>query len=311
VRYSDLTLPSEAEVKEAEKEIKIARANSIIVLSETMQENFGRLFLNSHLSDVTFSVDGENFLAHRVIVHLYSKYFARSFKAEPETRNITISGCKAKTFHSLLYLFYHGNWPALSPEELEEVTALADKYEVPQPGVKCTIGERLSMLVGSEELSDVTFHVAGTRIPAHKFILRVRSEYFNNMFSIGLKESRNTVIEIQDCTDAIFLEVLRFIYTGDCTITEASCVGMLEQANLLRLDRLTTMCEQYWRDSINIENAATILELSEHYNAYQLNQVALEFIFQHVKEVVRTQAWKELDIDLVSMVLVAAVERSL
>jgi len=308
VRYSDLTLPSDAEVKEAEKEIKIARANSIIVLHETIHENIGRLFLNQYLSDVVFLVEGNSLIAHKLIVYLSSKPLAQLCEG---TKEVAIPDCTHAAMHALLYLFYNGNWPELSPEVQEEALALAKKYEAVLPADNVPFEERLGQLVGSSQLSDITFNVAGEQIPAHKLILRVRSEYFNGMFSSGLRESRNSVIDIQECTPVIFIEVLRFIYTGDCKFTEATCVGILEQANLLGLDRLTTMCEQYWRDTISISNAATILELSDHYNAYQLKQYALEFIFTHVKDVVKTAAWRDLDIDLVSMVLVAAVERSL
>jgi hypothetical protein len=85
----------------------------------------------------------------------------------------------------------------------------------------------------------------GHQIPGHKLILRIRSDYFNSMLGGGLRESRNSTIDIQDCTAEIFTEVLRFIYTGECDINEDNCIGILEQANLLRLDRLTTMCMSF------------------------------------------------------------------
>jgi hypothetical protein len=69
------------------------------------------------------------------------------------------------------------------------------------------------------------------------------------------------------------------------------------------------MCEIFWYDQINIENAACVLDFGNHFNALQLKHFAMEYIFKNVKEVVQTAAWKELDIDLISSVLVFSVER--
>jgi hypothetical protein len=105
------------------------------------------------------------------------------------------------------------------------------------------------------------------------------------------------------------LKVLEFIYTGNCVITEADCFGILEQANFFQLTRLIAMCEIFWYDQINIENAASVLEFGNHFNALQLKQFAMEYIFKNVAEVVQTNSWKELDIELISSVLVFSVER--
>jgi hypothetical protein len=54
--------------------------------------------------------------------------------------------------------------------------------------------------------------------------------------------------------------------------------------------------EQFWFKNINSENAAAIMQVSDHYNAHQLKQFALQYIFEHVKEVVATTAWKVLQV---------------
>eukprot|EP01126_Amoeba_proteus_P053350 TRINITY_DN649_c0_g1_i20.p1 TRINITY_DN649_c0_g1~~TRINITY_DN649_c0_g1_i20.p1 ORF type:complete len:404 (-),score=96.96 TRINITY_DN649_c0_g1_i20:922-2133(-) len=368
VRYSDLTLPSDAEIKEAEKEILIARAKKIIVPSDTIRLNFGRLLNNPCYSDLTFEIQGKTIYAHKLILAMYSNVFFETFQNRstlilntvdttgsitvpnttstvttltPSTstvttvttttstvtttatststagpQKITLSGFSYNSFFSLLHFIYRNTWIDTSEEEKEEVLILARKFnlctsegDLPLPDPQALIN-KLSSLVGEKCLSDVTFNIDGSLVPAHKLILRVRSEYFANMFSLGLSESRNSVITIHDSSEPIFLEVLRFIYTGSCNINHENVTAILEQANLLRLERLTTMCEQFWRDTIDDDNVAIILQVSDHYNAYQLKTFAMEYIFQHVEAVVQTQAWRELDIDLVSSVLIAAVKRS-
>eukprot|EP01126_Amoeba_proteus_P053356 TRINITY_DN649_c0_g2_i2.p1 TRINITY_DN649_c0_g2~~TRINITY_DN649_c0_g2_i2.p1 ORF type:complete len:229 (+),score=63.16 TRINITY_DN649_c0_g2_i2:686-1372(+) len=80
VRYSDLTLPSDAEIKEAEKEILIARAKKIIVPSDTIRLNFGRLLNNPCYSDLTFEIQGKTIYAHKLILAMYSNVFFETFQ---------------------------------------------------------------------------------------------------------------------------------------------------------------------------------------------------------------------------------------
>jgi len=40
VRYSDLTLPSDAEIKEAQKQIEIAKATKIVIPQMAIREQF-------------------------------------------------------------------------------------------------------------------------------------------------------------------------------------------------------------------------------------------------------------------------------
>jgi len=175
----------------------------------------------------------------------------------------------------------------------------------------CTLIDDLDKLVASNLYSDVTFVVEGTnKLPAHKLILQVRTEYFGRMFSSGLRESQTNKIEIFDCTTTAFSDVLRFIYTDYCAVNDENCISLLEQANFFQLDRLKAICEQYWFDNIHVTNAASVLHVADRFNASQLKDFAMEFIFSHIQEVVKTEAFRELDQSLVSHILIASVQRS-
>jgi len=179
----------------------------------------------------------------------------------------------------------------------------------PLPAIE-TFEGALSKYIGNEQYSDIKFSVEGKVIPGHKLALVAQSEHFRKMFSGSFKEAQDGVIQIFDCTETIFLEVLRFFYTGDCNICEENCFGILEQANFFQLSRLTAMTEIFWYERLNIENAANVLDFANHFNASQLLQFTMEFIFENVNEVTKTASWKELDIEVISSVLIAAVKRA-
>src|SRR5689334_18687239 len=79
-------------------------------------------------------------------------------------------------------------------------------------------------------------------VPAHKLVVVAQSEHFRKMFSGSFRESQSNLIQIFDCTEAVFSEVLKFLYTGECNIVEDNCFNILEQANFFQLGRLTAMC---------------------------------------------------------------------
>jgi len=319
VRYSDLILPSNAEVKEALKEIEIAKANRIIVPPDQRIAQLAHMVNNKICSDILFDVQGRLIYAHKIVFAVQSPDF---FQKIENQKLIKIEGYNSETFLSMLHFLYTGTFTA-APEYWNEILSLSVNYQLHNlevtvksklsnqalPNV-CSFDTEISNLIGNEKFSDIKFGVDGHVIPAHKLVVVAQSEHFRKMFAGSFRESQDNTIKIFDCTPEIFIEVLRFIYTGECEINEVNCFGVLEQANFFQLTRLTAMCEIFWYQHINAENAANVLEFATHFNASQLKQFALEYIFKNVHAVTESNSWKELDIDIISSVLIASVERA-
>jgi len=176
VRYSDLVLPSEAEVKEAEKLVNIARARKINVPEKTILIDFEKMFNNQYLSDVIFVIEGKEMYAH-------------------------------------------------------------------------------------------------------KFMLQMRCEHFRGMFSSGLRESRSNKITITDFSYEVFSEVIRFIYTDSCNITNDTIPDLLAASNFYQLDRLKALCEDYWYKDMDISNVAHFLAIADRFNANQLKKLFIRIYF--------------------------------
>jgi protein-L-isoaspartate(D-aspartate) O-methyltransferase len=318
VRYSDLLLPSSAEIKEAQIQIEIERANKIVVPADKRLERLGEQVNNKLCSDILFEVNGRPIYAHKIVFSVQYPLFYSKIQNECV---IKIEDFGPEAFLSMLNFVYTGSFTAgqeywkeildiaknFQFENLEAVvTAKLNNQAVP---IVSSFDQEITKYTGKEPYSDIKFSVGDTLIPAHKLILVAQSDHFRRMFAGSFKESLDGVIKIFDCTEALFMKVLDFIYTGNCAITEADCFGILEQANFFQLTRLIAMCEIFWYDQINIENAACVLDFGNHFNALQLKQFAMEYIFKNVDQVVQTNSWKELDIDLISSVLVFSVQR--
>jgi len=78
-----------------------------------------------------------------------------------------------------------------------------------------------------EEFSDITFLVEGKKFYAHKLILSllryylsqiviiIYSEKFKAMFTVGMKESKQQEIEINNISYPVFSSIMNYLYTGD------------------------------------------------------------------------------------------------
>lgn len=72
------------------------------------------------------------------------------------------------------------------------------------------------------EFSDVTFIINETRIKGHKCILASRSSFFKNMFTVGMRESEESIISVQDINLPTFMKLLEFIYSDQLNDLESA-----------------------------------------------------------------------------------------
>ena len=66
------------------------------------------------------------------------------------------------------------------------------------------------------------------------------------------------------------------------------------EVNLSHLSKFKALCEQHLTYSLQVDNAARIIQLAFKHNAPQLKKNALQFISKHVKEVRATEEWAEV-----------------
>lgn len=151
-------------------------------------------------------------------------------------------------------------------------------------------------LVNNQELSDVTFLVEGKEIFAHKTILAARSEHFKAMFFRGLKESKDNQVVLSDVQHDIFLDILKYIYSDETSLHSPDrAIEIIAAANYFKLDRLKALCESVIKDSIEIENAAYILQVASRFEAWQLKAFAMDFIMEHYDQVSVTKCFDDLE----------------
>jgi len=255
-------------------------------------------------------------LVNKLFLQIRSEYFRDLFANGNTLQSLEIKDCSYALFREFLAYLYTDNCQI--SDDFSELLRIAKQYHFDalcaklerKDTVGCSLIDDLDKIVSNQLFSDITFFVEGKKVPAHKLILEVRTDYFRRMFSSGLRESQSNEIQIFDCTPSVFTDVLRYIYTDSCAVNDSNCISLLEQANFFQIDRLKAICERYWFDNINNRNCCSVLQVADRFNASQLKDFAMEFIFKNIQDVVKTEGFGELDQSLVSHILITSVQRS-
>ena len=95
--------------------------------------------------------------------------------------------------------------------------------------------ERLVALRRNESFCDVTVSVKGKEFKAHKPVLAAASPFFLSLLESDMRESKEQLIkiELEEATATVMEDVLRYIYTGNVSVTEESCHNLIATADYL------------------------------------------------------------------------------
>eukprot|EP00026_Physarum_polycephalum_P004150 Phypoly_transcript_04167.p1 GENE.Phypoly_transcript_04167~~Phypoly_transcript_04167.p1 ORF type:complete len:650 (+),score=119.71 Phypoly_transcript_04167:246-2195(+) len=392
VRYSDLILPSEVEMRQSEIDAKRYRASRIIIPDDNLINDLASMVNNSKYSDVLLNVSGKVIFAHKFMLAFRCPYLytlVQSVISNPVNNanncnnnnnnnninnnsnnnnnnnnntndksssnnekhdaykcvEVSVPNIAYDTFIIVLKFIYCGQVridvltaPSIAQAAADlNMPSLLEKCQTylsgnnPSPlAISENIREELGALVNSDRLTDVTFVVEdgcstpndsgddklprkrqkGSRVFGHRFILSLRSEYFRSIFTTGMKESAQQEIAVPEVGKNEFVTILRFVYTGDvAVVTEENVVDILEAANYFSEMRLKCVCEDILKRGLEVENVAYILDVSTRFEASQLRNYCLEFIFKNLDAVAKTKSFADLDREMLVSMLSEACKR--
>jgi len=145
VRYGDLVIPSEAEVKEALLLIERKKASTVTVPPNTILTEFSRLVNCEEFSDIVFVVEGKKIFAHKLILNVRSLHFRAMLNSgmkESQQQEIEITGFTYDTMQIVMRFIYTGelangvlhedNWLELLESanyfKIERMKALCEQF---------------------------------------------------------------------------------------------------------------------------------------------------------------------------------------
>ena len=111
-----------------------------------------------------------------------------------------------------------------------------------------------------------------------------------------MQESTNNMVKIHDIKPNIFKEVLTYIYTGQVPKFDGETIvyQLLYAADKYQLDHLKSLCERQLISTLNIQNAARIIQFAHLHNAPELKRATLQFISKNAMAVRATKEWEQV-----------------
>jgi len=122
----------------------------------------------------------------------------------------------------------------------------------------------MKKLLFSKENSDIIFDVEGHKIPAHRSLLSVRSNYFHKIFNNEALESQMTTIKIPNIKVDTFKAILEFLYYNEPTLNDDLARDLIPVCDEYSLDELKNLCGSYLSD-ITRDNFAANVEFAEKF----------------------------------------------
>ncbi|TMS37757.1 hypothetical protein L596_004625 [Steinernema carpocapsae] len=131
----------------------------------------------------------------------------------------------------------------------------------------------------------------------HKCVLCIRSPYFQSFIEFAQNLNENSVqrIEIQGTKVASFYEVLHYIYTDSIYINDQTdAFDMLEAADMFLVPGMKHKVGRLLCNEFTVNNVVGLIRMSRHFGVEVIENQAVEFISNHLHEVLFTKEFKEL-----------------
>ncbi|XP_030240109.1 speckle-type POZ protein-like [Drosophila navojoa] len=124
------------------------------------------------------------------------------------------------------------------------------------------------------------------------------------MLKHPMEESLTNRVIIDDFSDNVVQELLRFIYTEVApSMDHDMAKDLLAAADKYDVQRLQTLCLQYLFDLLSIETAAMTLNLAHKYNEKALLSNTAKYIKRNSEAVKGTEGWQSI-VEMIPVLLI-------
>ncbi|XP_033322034.1 actin-binding protein IPP [Megalopta genalis] len=144
------------------------------------------------------------------------------------------------------------------------------------------------------QFSDVGLVAGSSIIRAHRSVLAAGSPYFNAMFTGGLVEEQQELVEIHSVSANILSILVDFIYTGNVDVTQDNVLELFAAADMLEIDEVVMGCITYLSQQLHPSNALGIYRFAEAHNRLDLLKTALQFIEVNFPQVSQEEEFLDL-----------------
>ena len=147
-----------------------------------------------------------------------------------------------------------------------------------------------------EQFIDVRLKVGEDIFPAHRIVLAANSDYFYAMFTDGMREASQEVIELKDesISPDILMIILDSIYTGEPHLNEDNVFEVLAAADHLQVTSVVQQCcdfllTEFVKLRFDFEQFCRIWKIADSHGLKDLQEAAEYKIAKMYKDVCESE----------------------
>ena len=132
--------------------------------------------------------------------------------------------------------------------------------------------------------------------PAHSIVFAANNDYFHSMFTAGMKESNQEVIELKDesISPDAFKIVIDSIYTGDLCVNKENVFEVLAAADHLQVTTVVQQCcdflkREFIQLRLDLENYSFLSTVADRHSLRDLQEAAEKKMASMFKDVCESE----------------------
>lgn len=160
------------------------------------------------------------------------------------------------------------------------------------------------------ELCDIVLKVEAQEVHAHRALLSANSPYFRAMFTRNYSEASQDVVELHGITAKALEAIVQFCYTSKLTISTDNVQEVLSAACMFQITAVKEACCEFMRRHLGFGNCLGIRAFADTHSCPQLGKLADDFAKQNFQQVVQSEEFLRLEVDLL-IALISADDLSI
>ncbi|GBL98953.1 Speckle-type POZ protein B [Araneus ventricosus] len=134
--------------------------------------------------------------------------------------------------------------------------------------------------------SDVILQVGSETFPVHKAILGARSPVFKAMFTLDMKEKKETCIELKEIEGDTLHRLLLYMYTDTIEdLQYETAAALYAAADRYDLTGLRKKCSAVLKTKLSIVNTCELLVLADMHSDEDLKRHVASYFIEHSSEI--------------------------
>ncbi|XP_066460697.1 kelch-like protein 26 isoform X2 [Eleutherodactylus coqui] len=165
------------------------------------------------------------------------------------------------------------------------------------PGHSTTLLQGLTALRAQGQLLDVILTINNEVFQVHKVVLAACSDYFRAMFTGGMREASQDVIELKGVSSRGLRHIIDFAYSAEVTL-DLDCIhDVLGAAVFLQMVPVVELCEEFLKSAMSVETCLNIGQMATTFSLVSLKESVDLFTFKHFLKISEEEDFLHLPLE--------------